>query len=181
MSPKNYNQEPEAEPDVTVNIPHERYQRPPAPPTAPPLPQLEPLPVRPINITDNVPSPPPAVPVVPPVSPHEFHEHEGRRWPVILIFTSLAFLVALLVVFAGRWIYRKTTHQPAQTTKPETSDSNKLPAAPPANSNSGTTQNTTPTNGQLPNNGPGDVIAIFVGTAFVVGGLHFLYTLRKQN
>lgn len=181
MSPKNYNQEPEAKPDVTVDIPHERHQTPPAPTTAPPLPQLEPLPVRPINITDNVPTTPPAAPVVPPVLQHEFYEHEGRRWPVILIYTSLAFLVALMVVFAGRWIYRITTHQPAQTTKPETSDSNKLPAAPPADSNSGATQSTTPTTGQLPNNGPGDVVAIFVGTVLVVGGLHFLYTLRKQN
>lgn len=183
MSPKNYNQEPEAEPDVTVDIPHERHQTPPAPTTAPPLPQLEPLPVRPINITDNAPTPLPAAPVVPPVPVplHEFHEHKERRWPVILMYSVLAFLVALLVVFAGRWIYRKTTHQPAQTTKPETSDSNKLPAAPPANSNSGTTQSTTPTTIQLPNNGPGDVVAIFVGTALVVGGLHFLYNLRKQN
>src|SRR3989344_1738130 len=105
MSPKKDNQELEAKPDVTVNIPHEQERTPRAPATAPPLPQLEPLPVRPINITDNVPTPPPVVPVVPPLLQHEFHEHEGRRWPVILIYTFLAFLVALLVVFAGRCVY----------------------------------------------------------------------------
>ena len=190
MSPKNNSQEPEAKLDVTVNIPHDEKQTPPAPATAPPLPDLEPLPTRPINITDNL-TTTPAVPVMPPVSPNEFHEYEGRRWPVILMYIVLAFAVALLVVFAGRWVYHKTTHQTAKTTKPETSDSNKLPPAPPtgnqqpnsgsttSSSASGTSQNQT--TGQLPNNGPGSIAAIFVGTAAVVGGLHFLCNLRKQN
>lgn len=185
MSPKHDNQEHEAKPDVTVDIPHERHQTPPAPATAPPLPAIEPLPIRPINITDNAPTPPPVTPVEPPVLQHEFHEYEGRRWPVILIYIILAFLAAVAIVFAGRWIYHKTTHQTAKTTKPEAADTSKLPAAPPgnnsANTNPSTTKSTTPTNGQLPNNGPSDVVAIFVGTALAVGGLHFIYTLRKQN
>lgn len=191
MSPKNDNHDPEAKPDVTVDIPHERHQTPSAPATAPPLPQLEPLPIRPIVITDNVPTPPPATPAMPPVSPPEFHEHQGRRWPVILIYTSLAFLVAVAIVFAGRWIYRKTTHQATKTTKPETSDSNKLPATPPTGnqqpSSGSVTNNPAPgagqsqTTSQLPNNGPGDVVAIFVGTSILIGGAHFIYNLRKQN
>jgi hypothetical protein len=183
MSPRNNNQEPEAKPDVTVDIPHERHQTPPAPTTAPPLPVIEPLPIRPINITDNIPTPPAAAPVELPVLQHEFHEREGRRWPVILIYTVLAFLVAVAVVFAGRWIYHKTTHQTTKTTKPEAADTSKLPAVPSgstsANTNPSTTQNTTPASGQLPNNGPGDVVAIFVGTALAVSGLHYIYTLRR--
>ncbi len=187
MSPKTDNQEPSSGPDVTVDISHEQKQTPPAPATAPPLPQLEPLPVRPIKITDNVPPPPPASPDdVPPVSPYEFHEHEQRRWPVILMYTAMAFLVALLVVFAGRWIYRKTTHQTAKTT---TTQQGNVPAAPPvntgpstsANSNTSPTGNKVPTNGQLPNNGPGDVVAIFVGTALTVSALHYIYSLRRQS
>lgn len=189
MSPRNNNQGPKDKPDVTVDIPHERYQKPPAPATAPPLPEPEPLPIRPINITDNVPAPQPAppveTPVVPPVLLHEFHEQEGRRWPVILVYTLLAFLVAVAVVFAGRWVYRKATHQ---TTKTTSTNQGSVPVAPTANTPannppSGASSNQTPTstNGQLPNNGPGDVIAIFIGTALAVGGLHYLYGLRKQN
>ncbi len=203
MSPKTDNQEPEAKPDVTVDIPHDEKQTPPAPATAPPLPELEPLPIRPINITDNVSTPPPVVPVVPLVSPDEFHEHEGRRWPVILMYIVLAFLVALLVVFAGRWIYRKTAHQSSKVNKPVSTNQGQAPAAPPtttqnpptgsnnSNSNSSAsnstfgagknqTVQTTPA-GQLPNNGPGDVIALFVGTTLAIAGLHFIYNLRKQN
>lgn len=185
MGPRNNNQETKDKPDVTVDIPHERYQKPPAPATAPPLPEPEPLPVRPINITDNAPEPQPTTPAVPPVPLHEFHEQEGRRWPVILVYTLLAFLVAVAVVFAGRWVYRKATHQ---TTKTTSTNQGGVPAAPTAsapanNPPSGASSNQTPTstNVQLPNNGPGDVIAIFVGTALAVGGLHFLYALRRQN
>ncbi len=39
---------------------------------------------------------------------HEYHEVEEktpRRWPVILGYLWAAFLVALVVVFGGRWIY----------------------------------------------------------------------------
>ena len=181
MSPKNDNQQPEAKPGVTVNIPHDREQTPSAPSTAPPLPQLEPLPVRPINITDTVPTPPPTTPVVPPVLQHEFHEHEGRRWPVVLVYTALAFLVAVAVVFAGRWVYQKVTQKPKPA--PTAGNNQGQAPAPPASS-----QPITPspsgqpgTGGELPNNGPGDVAAIFVGTALVVGGLHFLYSLRKRS
>ncbi len=192
MSPKIDNQEPEAKPDITVDIPHDEKRTPPAPATAPPLPMIEPLPIRPIRITDNVSSKPPTAPVVPPVLQHEFHEHEGRRWPVILMYTALAFLVAVAVVFAGRWAYRKATHPTAKTTKPETSANNKLPAVPPTGNQqpssggtpssptAGADQNQAATN-QLPNNGPGDVVAIFIGTAVAVGGLHYIYGLRKQN
>lgn len=191
MSPRNDNREPDAKPNVTVNIPHdEKLTVPPA--AAPPLPELEPLPIRPINITDNIPTPPPAVPSMPPAYPHEFHEREGRHWPVALVYIVMAFLVALLVVFAGRWIYRKAIHSTTNTTKSGIPDQSKVPAVPPANTppnnpSSGVSNNqntqTTPTtaSGQLPNNGPGDVIAIFVGTALAVGGLHFLYNLRRQD
>jgi hypothetical protein len=183
MSPKYDNREHEDKPDVLVNIPHEPEQAPLVPPTAPPLPELEPLPVRPINITDNVPAPPPAVPPIPSAMEHEFYEHKGRRWPTILAFVLLAFLVTLLVVFTGRWIYNKTTHKTSKTTAPETSNTSALPATPTPSTSTGgvTAQSTTSTSSQLPNNGPGDVAAIFVGTALAMGGLHFLYNLRKQN
>lgn len=39
---------------------------------------------------------------------HEYHEVEEtatRRWPVILAYLWAAFLVAVVVVFGGRWVY----------------------------------------------------------------------------
>ncbi len=199
MSPKTDNQEPSSGPDVTVNIPHGQNQ--PAPTTAPPLPVPEPQFTQPANVTTNVST---DQPVVTPAPTHDFHEHEGRRWPIILLYLILAFLVAVLVVFAGRWIYRSATHQgPKKVNQPASANQNQTPAPPPTatqsptsgaantpssstnSSASGSARNQTTgqpaANGQLPNNGPGDVVAIFVGVAAAAGGLHYLYSLRKQG
>ena len=40
---------------------------------------------------------------------HEFHEYEGSRWPTSLLYLGSAFLVALIVVFGGRWVYRSVS------------------------------------------------------------------------
>lgn len=122
-------------------------------------------------------------PITPPPTIHEFEETQGRRWPMVVAFIILAFLVALAVVFAGRWLYNILTDK-----KPTPPPSNNVPA-PPNNPNKPTTPapaptptpTPTPQATQLPNNGPGSVLAIFVGTAVVIGGLHFLYNLRRQN
>ena len=37
---------------------------------------------------------------------HEYEEPRQRRWPVTLAYLWAAFLVALVVVFGGRWVYR---------------------------------------------------------------------------
>lgn len=179
MSPKKDNQEPEAKPDVTVSIPHGPDQS--VPTTAPPLP------IQPVE-----PTPRPESIITIPELHEETHEHEGRRWPVITMYMAMALVVAAIVVLAGSWIYKKATHQSPKVNKPVSGNQGQGPAAPPTNtpasnppSGASSNQNTqtTPTtpNGQLPNNGPGDVIAIFIGTALAVGGLHFLYNLRKQN
>ncbi len=36
---------------------------------------------------------------------HEYQEAVPRKWPVILAYLWAAFLVALVVVFGGRWVY----------------------------------------------------------------------------
>ena len=183
MNPREDNQENEAKPDVSVDIPHGEKPASPAPTSAPPLPELEPLPQPPTDT--NVPTPPP----IPPASQYEFHEHEDRRWPVVLMYIILAFLVAAAIVFAGRWVYDKLTGskaQPTPTTTEQTQGQGTAPSPPasssPSSPEAGANQNVpVATSGQLPNNGPGDVIAIFVGTAAIVGGLHFIYSLRKKS
>ena len=185
MNPREDNQETAAKPDVSVNIPHGEKPTPPAPTSAPPLPELEPLPPQPAHI--NVPTPPPALPQVP---QYEYQEHEGRRWPVVLMYVVLAFLVAATIVFTGRWVYQKVSNNNAKpaspTTTPQTQGQGAAPSPPadplPSSPAASANQNVpVATSGQLPNNGPGDVIAIFVGTAAIVGGLHFIYSLRKKS
>lgn len=185
MSPRSDNQESEAQPDVAVDIPHGEKPTPAAPTSAPPLPELEPLPHPPADT--NVPTPPPALP---PIPQYEFHESEERRWPAVLMYIVLAFLVAAAIVFAGRWVYDKLTDNKAQPAAPATTEQTQgqgttpaPPAAPaPSSPAAGANQNRpVASNGQLPNNGPGDVIAIFVGTAAVIGGLHFIYARRQKS
>lgn len=168
---------------MMVDIPHDEKNTPMAPASAPPLPELEPLPVRPINITDNVTQMPPAAAAVPPIPEHEFHEQDGRHWPVTLMYIVLAFLVACLVVFAGRWIYRKTTHQTTTSGAPSTSDNNKPPSTPQSGTTGSPTSGTgqSQTTSQLPNNGPGDVAAIFVGVSLATAGIHYIVSIRRFN
>ncbi len=173
MSPRNDNQNQPQAPDTMVNIDHDENTSPPV--SAPPLPIVEaPQPVQPTHITANVSAAPP---VVPPPDMQEFHEDGGRRLPMIILYIILAFLVAVLVVFAGRWVYKKVTHKdkPSVPVKTQPMKTPSLPTGNPTPAPSATPT----TNGQLPNNGPGDVVALFVGTALVIGGLHYLYSLRR--
>ncbi|MBI2589034.1 hypothetical protein HYW35_02425 [Candidatus Saccharibacteria bacterium] len=143
-------------------------------------------------------------PVIPPPVVHEFHEKPGRRWPIVVAYLLAALIVAVIVVYLARWIYHKTTHQ---TTKPvPAANTSKVPEAPvttvtpnqtPSSAttpSSGTSpdsssgavanQNQTPqsgANGQLPNSGPGDVVAIFLGVSLIFGGLHYLLSLRRSR
>jgi cytoskeletal protein RodZ len=73
------------------------------------------------------------------------------------------------------------TPSPAPTSKaPATT-----PATPPSSSSSSTNKKSptattpTPTPTTLPNNGPGEMIALFIGTSFAAAFLHFTVKLRK--
>jgi hypothetical protein len=104
---------------------------------------------------------------------HEFHEHEGRRWPITLAYLGAAFLVALIVVFGGRWLYRSvtdsdqdsdgSTQKTASTEKESAKGAVIVPAAPSSGSVStprptpppvaAPTTNMPATGDQLPNTG----------------------------
>jgi cytoskeletal protein RodZ len=128
----------------------------------------------------------------------------GHRLVSLIIYIVLALVVAALVVLAGRWIYHRVSNNsgPAPTTiapkdvkqgasAPSPSPSTKTPAyssptpTPPPSSSSGGAKKTTPsptptpTPTALPNNGPGEAIALFLGTSFVAAFLHFTIKLRK--
>ena len=171
MVPRDDNRNRAETPETEVQIPHDDQPAPPT--TAPPLPIVEP----------PTPEVPPERPAIPPlIPPEDFYEEEKRRWPMVVLYIILALLVATAVVFAGRWIYQQITDNKPKPAPPAGNNQGQVPA-PPA-----PTQPTTPSpggqpaaGGQLPDNGPGDVVALFVGTTLVVAGLHFLYNLRKTR
>jgi len=132
----------------------------------------------------------------------------GRRWVSLIIYIVLALVVATLVVLAGRWLYHQvsnnsgpapTTIAPQGTKSGNKAPATKTPAPAPSSSNPGgsastpapspTSSNST-SNGKttpapqpttLPNNGPGEDIALFVGVTFVAATLHFLAAMRRTS
>jgi cytoskeletal protein RodZ len=74
---------------------------------------------------------------------------------------------------------------PSQTGKSPTTYSNPSPTPPPnssgsqSNGKSNPAPAPTPTPTSLPNNGPGEVVALFAGTSLVAGTMHFIAASRK--
>lgn len=121
----------------------------------------------------------------PPASPPplitEYHEHDGRRWPTILVYLVIALIAAALIALAARTIYRATHHA-----NPVKNPPTNVPSPPGANpakhnhKNAGSKRSNSNT-GAVPNTGPGNTIALFIGVSLVVAGLHYVYQLRKTR
>jgi hypothetical protein len=127
----------------------------------------------------------------PPLKTTEISTKPSGRGLIGAVLTVLAIIVvAVLLVFAGRWLYHKAHHhnvyvQPANTKQlpPEPSTSNGQSGAKPVGSNNKTnnsSSNSSQSN-NLPNSGPGDVAAIFAGSTAAAGGLHYLVNYRKAK
>ena len=144
-----------------------------------------------------------------PASQVEYQQEPGRNWRALVVYLLLALLVAALVVFSGRWVYQQLTSGASDTppvateSKPQSTEekgaqgkagdsSTTLTPAPnsanqtPAPSANNRTPGVAPTPGpspsNLPKNGPGDVVALFIGISFAAGALHYIITSRRlQN
>lgn len=72
---------------------------------------------------------------------HEVSEVVPRRWPVIVAYLWAAFLVALVVVFGGRWVYDSINEDVKQSSGQQvtggSTDKNKGAVIVPANPGSG--------------------------------------------
>lgn len=136
-----------------------------------------------------------------PESQVEYRESSNaKRWLTLLIYIVVALAVAVLVVLAGRWLYHQvhdTSSPNPAPVAPKSTDQGKK-AAPNSSSGSkpgsnqsggsksgGTSSNNgnkpAPSPGALPNNGPGDVIALFIGSSLAAAGLHYAIALRRAN
>jgi cytoskeletal protein RodZ len=131
----------------------------------------------------------------------EYPNRSGRRWPVLVAYIIAALLVATAVVFIGRWIYHQTSdsqntsnvstkqgakssnppaQQPAQTAAPNPTSNNGAAPSPTAKNNTATPP-PAPSTGSLPNNGPGEVVALFVGTSAIAAMLHYTVILKRTK
>jgi hypothetical protein len=106
---------------------------------------------------------------------HEFHEYEGRRWPVILAYVLASLAVAVALIFSVRWAYRLSIGHSVK--KPATGHLKKISLKIAPGSNAIAKGSSAP---NLPNNGPGDVAAVFVGSAAAGGGVHYIIKRRRD-
>lgn len=138
-----------------------------------------------------------------PTSQVEYQETTERRWPTLIGYMLLALLVASFVVLGGKWVYNRFAGSADETPKPVKIDTESKKAGTEnedkktatnenANNSSESGQNgsaenknestnPSPTPSSLPNNGPGEVIALFVGSSLAAAGLHYIVSLRRLN
>jgi uncharacterized membrane protein YraQ (UPF0718 family) len=110
---------------------------------------------------------------------------ERYRWLALLLYGLAAFIVAVLLVFGVRWIYRSVhDNNSPPTQQPVSTNNNPQPPAvpvPPSGSQnqSNNSSANTNSNNTVPNSGPGDVAALFIGTSAAAAGLHYFIRARK--
>lgn len=129
------------------------------------------------------------------------NDQGGQAWLRILAAILVGLILVILIVLLARWVYHRVHHNatpvPATSQQsPANSSASKTSGAQPAaNSNSAPAQSSgsasnstsspsssqTGTSTKLTNTGPGDVAAIFVGTALAAAGLHYIISLRRFN
>lgn len=104
----------------------------------------------------------------------------------------IAVVVIILLVLGGRFLHHQLTKNDKTGAGPSTAANVKQPGTNPqsgastqgsGSTSSGTSSATTSsgTSGsatQVPNTGPGNVLAIFVGASFIVAGLHYAISRR---
>jgi hypothetical protein len=111
----------------------------------------------------------------------------GQSWLPLLGYFLAAILVAIIVVFGARAIYhaahKKNTSatQINPTPPPQISSGSQSTSTDQNKQGNNTPPTPSPSPTSLPNNGPGDVIALFVGTSLVATGLHYIVALRRNN
>lgn len=146
----------------------------------------------------------PNVNTTPPADPpqYEWPDEQGRDWPRLMLLAIVAILVAALIVFGSRWIYRSLTDNPSRDESTQTADKDEeklpsgssdsqTPARDPQSSTSRSSDDNSAENRSddsssqagdsttLPNSGPGHVVALFAGTTTVAAAAHYALARRR--
>jgi cytoskeletal protein RodZ len=129
-----------------------------------------------------------------PGSQVEYNNSSGaRQWIMLALYILMALAVAILVVMAARWVYHKVhdtngpnpapvapqvvAPAPVAPPKPAKKSPSPSSATPPSSSSHSTITNPS----TIPNNGPGDVVALFVGVSLAAAGLHYAFALKRAQ
>ncbi|MEX2006703.1 MAG: hypothetical protein WD877_00800 [Candidatus Saccharimonadales bacterium] len=106
-------------------------------------------------------------------------------WLVTVVRLVIILLLAALILLVGRWLYDKAFReadtpapQPAPTTQPTTPPAEQTPPNQQPSAGNGTR---TPTTGELPDSGPGEVLAIFVVASLTAALLHYRRHRRRAT
>lgn len=127
--------------------------------------------------------------IPPPGGQTEIRQVNRPSWVILLGAAVAILLISTGLVFGGRWVYRSIKNEPAkqpvsQPTPSTTTPSPQPPAGttkPPAPQPSPPSGTPSPTPTPLPQNGPGEVAALFIGASLAAAGLHYLISLRRQT
>lgn len=119
----------------------------------------------------------------------------GRNWLRLVGMVIAAIIIAILLIFAARWIYNAITDNDSrQPGTGQKADDDKLPTRPDeekdktvsqpstSSTNTGTQPGSQPaaTSGQLPNSGPANVAAVFAGSSLAGASLHYIISRKRK-
>lgn len=107
----------------------------------------------------------------------EIYERLPRGRLILAAYALVALIIAILIVFGVRAIYRHN-HNPTVKTVP--ANTKQLPSAPSPSAENNKNKNSAESQ-SLPNSGPGQVVGLFVGVSLVSTGLHYVYELRNAE
>ena len=114
----------------------------------------------------------------------EYHQRAPRRWPLLLGYVLAALIIALVIVFGARAIYHHY-HKPTVKTAPTARTTGRPGATNSTTSSSGSASSSTSgsqtANSNLPNSGPGQVVALFAISSTVAAGGHYLIKSQRQK
>ena len=110
-----------------------------------------------------------------------------RSGPTILRALAVVIIVAAValgVVLIARSIYHHA-HHPARTANSGNNTSSKISGSQKSTSGSETANNksnkSSRPSAEVPDTGPGNVLALFVGASLAAAGLHFIISLRRST
>ncbi|HSX27711.1 MAG TPA: hypothetical protein VLG25_02920 [Patescibacteria group bacterium] len=126
----------------------------------------------------------------------EQRERVGVAWLLALATLVVTVLVALGLLWGGRWTYRKITHKNNSSTSGQVAKAPEVAPAAPANQSANSTNTNAPstpssnqtadntvdtntTDSNLPNTGPAGAVTAFVVTT-VLGTAFYQLRLRRQ-
>ena len=107
------------------------------------------------------------------------------NWLRELAILVIAVIIIILLVLLARWIYHEVHHKNnnsgASTSQktPAKASGSKQSTAKKGGKTSAGSSNKAGSSSQIANTGPGNVVAIFIGSSLAAAGLHYIISVRR--